>query len=154
MEFRRLLFRSSAALLLLEEAALRREELLARDELKRLLLGRQAKDNAGSAGARARLDAVLALEGQLSRPAELLSSGYGLPQRAEREALAAQAAQRAQRLREQGQRLHRDARSLLPRRQREALDAIEANIALLGSRLRQLHRESGGLDLDRLSDLP
>src|SRR3546814_7922665 len=87
-------------------------------------------------------------------PAELLSSGYGLPQRAEREALAAQAAQRAQRLREQGQRLHRDARSLLPRRQREALDAIEANIALLGSRLRQLHRESGGLDLDRLSDLP
>src|SRR3546814_14418448 len=61
-----------------------------------LLLGRQAKDNAGSAGARARLDAVLALEGQLSRPAELLSSGYGLPQRAEREALAAQAAQRAQ----------------------------------------------------------
>src|SRR3546814_8804699 len=83
---------------------LRREELLARDELKRLLLGRQAKDNAGSAGARARLDAVLALEGQLSRPAELLSSGYGLPQRAEREALAAQAAQRAQRLREQGDR--------------------------------------------------
>src|SRR3546814_7669152 len=86
-------------------------------------------------------------------PAELLSSGYGLPQRAEREALAAQAAQRAQRLREQGQRLHRDARSLLPRRQREALDAIEANIALLGSRLRQLHRESGGLDIDRLYDL-
>src|SRR3546814_6527641 len=38
--------RASAALLLLEEAALRREELLARDELKRLLLGRQAKDNA------------------------------------------------------------------------------------------------------------
>src|SRR3546814_19134935 len=68
-------------------------------------------------------------------------------------ALAAQAAQRAQRLREQGQRLHRDARSLLPRRQREALDAIEANIALLGSRLRPLHRESGGLDLDPLSDL-
>src|SRR3546814_12976102 len=69
-------------------AALRREELLARDELKRLLLGRHAKDDADSADTRARLDAVLALEGQLSRPAELLSSGYGLPQRAEREALA------------------------------------------------------------------
>src|SRR3546814_18910814 len=42
--------RASAALLLLEEAALRREELLARDELKRLLLGRQAKDKAGKIG--------------------------------------------------------------------------------------------------------
>ena len=146
--------RASAALLLLEEAALRREELLARDELKRLLLGRPANDDADSTDSRARLDAVLALEGQLSRPAGLLSSGYGLPQRAERGALAAQAAQRAQRLREQDQRLHRDARALLPRRQREALDAIEANIALLGSRLRQLHRENGGLDLDRLSDVP
>src|SRR3546814_20402705 len=74
-------------------------------------------------------------------PAELLSSGYGLPQRAEREALAAQAAQRAQRLREQGPRLHRDARSLLPRRQRDALDAIEAHISLLGTRPRHMHRE-------------
>src|SRR3546814_8011587 len=119
-----------------------------------LFRSRHAKDDADSADTRARLDAVLALEGQLSRPAELLSSGYGLPQRAEREALAAQAAQRAQRLREQGQRLHRDARSLLPRRQREALDAIAANIALLGSRLRQLPRDRAGLDLDRLSDLP
>src|SRR3546814_12441839 len=87
-------------------------------------------------------------------PAELLSSGYGLPQRAEREALAAQAAQRAPRLREQGQRLHRDARSLLPRRQRAALDALEANIALLGSRLRHLHRQTGGLALPRPPDLP
>ncbi|MFC3715788.1 DUF4105 domain-containing protein [Luteimonas soli] len=146
--------RASAALLLLEEAALRREELLARDELKRLLLGRHAKDDANSADMRERLDAVLALEGQLSRPAELLSSGYGLPERAEREALAAQGTQQAQRLREQGQRLHRDARAMLPRRQREALAAIEANIALLGARLRRLHRESGGLDLDHLSDLP
>src|SRR3546814_6171226 len=76
--------RASAALLLLEEAALRREELLARDELKRLLLGRQAKDNAGSAGAPARLDAVLAPQGQLMRPAALLASGSGLPQRAGR----------------------------------------------------------------------
>src|SRR3546814_4637896 len=41
--------RASAALLLLEEVALRREELLARDELKRLLLGRHAKDDADSA---------------------------------------------------------------------------------------------------------
>src|SRR3546814_18206880 len=107
-----------------------------------LFRSRHAKDDADSADTRARLDAVLALEGQLSRPAELLSSGYGLPQRAEREALAAQAAQRAQRLREQGQRLHRDARSLLPRRQREALDALEAHLPLLRSRRRHLPRAS------------
>src|SRR3546814_6630893 len=46
--------RPSAALLLLEEAALRREELLARAELKRLLLGRHAKDDADRADPRAR----------------------------------------------------------------------------------------------------
>src|SRR3546814_5886549 len=103
-----------------------------------LFRSRHAKDDADSADTRARLDAVLALAGQLSRPAELLSSGYGLPQRAEPEALAAQAAQRAQRLRDQGQRLHRDARSLMPRRPPEALDALEANIALPGPRPRQL----------------
>src|SRR3546814_12943753 len=80
-------------------------------------------------------------------PAELLSSGYGLPQRAEREALAAQAAQRAQRLREQGQHLHRDARSLLPRRQREALDEIEPDHALPVSRLRRLPRARDALKL-------
>lgn len=146
--------RASAAMLLLEEAALRREELLARDELKRLLLGPRARDDAENADTRARLDAVLALEGRLSRPAGLLSSGYGLPQRDEREAFATQASRQSKYLREQGQRLHRDARALLPRHQREALAAIEANIALLGSRLRRMHRESGGLDLDRLSDPP
>ena len=144
--------RASAALLLLEEAALRREELLAREELKRRLLGSDPKDDGHGADTRARLDAVLALEGRLSRPAVLLPSGYGLPWRAEREALAAQAARWSKRLREQDERLHRDARALLPRRQREALAAIDANITLLGSRLRRLHREGGGLDLDRISD--
>jgi len=145
--------RASAALLLLEEAALRRAQLLARDELKRLL-GRNTGDGTDTTETRARLDAVLALEGLLSRPAGLLSSGYGLPQRSEREALIARAGQQARRLREQDRRLHRDARALLPRRQRDALAAIEANIAVLGSRLRRLHRESGGLDLDRLSAEP
>src|SRR3546814_14886088 len=119
-----------------------------------LFRSRHAKDDADSADTRARLDAVLALEGQLSRPAELLSSGYGLPQRAERKALAAQAAQRAQRLREQGKRLHRDARSLLPRRQREALAAIAANIPLTRSPLPHLHPHSRRTDLDRTPALP
>ena len=42
--------RASAALLLLEQAALRRQELLARDELKRRFLGRDADRNAGRRG--------------------------------------------------------------------------------------------------------
>jgi hypothetical protein len=135
--------RASAALLLLEQAAQRHEEVRARDALKRLLSGRHAK----GADARARLQAALALEGVFSHPAQLLPAGYGLPQRAERETLAAEATRQAARLREQDQRLHRDARALLPRQQQAELAAIEGNIALLGRRLRQLHLDSGGLNL-------
>ncbi|MDN5781008.1 MAG: DUF4105 domain-containing protein, partial [Luteimonas sp.] len=51
--------RASAALLLLEQAAQRREELLARDALKRLLLGTRAADARAGAEARARLQAML-----------------------------------------------------------------------------------------------
>jgi hypothetical protein len=144
--------RASAALLLLEEAAQRREEVRARDALKRRLLGRHATD--GGADPRAQLQAVLALEGLFSHPARLLPAGYGLPQRAEREALAAEAIRQAAQLREQGQSLRNDARALLPPQQRAKLAAIDGNIALLGRRLRQLHRESGGLDLEGASETP
>jgi hypothetical protein len=147
--------RTSAALLLLEQAAQRREELRARDALKRLL-GRHATGdrdrdgNGGGSAARARLRAILALEGVFSHPAQLLSDGYGLPQRAERETLATQAVRRAAQLREHDQRLRSEARSLLPTQQQARLAAIEANVTLLGERLRRLHRDSGGLDLGRL----
>jgi hypothetical protein len=135
--------RASAALLLLEQAARRREQVRARDALKRLLSERHANGT----DTRARLQARLALEGVFSHPAQLLPGGYGLPQRAERKALAAEAVRQAARLREQDQRLHGDARTLLPSHQQTELAAIDGNIALLGRRLRQLHHDSGGLDL-------
>jgi len=146
--------RAGAALLLLEEAALRREELRARDELKRLLPSRDAPSGEQAGEVHAQLQALLALEGLFSRPAALLPSGYGLPQREERAALAAEAARQAAHLREQGRRLRDDARTLLTPQRRARLDAIDANIALLGRRLRQLHLEGGGLQLDRLQRPP
>ena len=72
----------SAALLLLEEAALRRLELEARNALKHRMSG------GGLESARA----VLAIEDTLTRPAQLAPEGYGLPQFAEREAIANDAA--------------------------------------------------------------
>jgi len=146
--------RASAALLLLEEAAQRREELLARDELKRLLPDHAEDADAATGEARARLRAVLELEGLLSRPAALLPSGYGLPQRAERDALAADAQLRAAQLREQDRRLHDEARALLTPQRRARLASIDDNLALLGERLRRLHHEGGGLQLEQLQARP
>ncbi|HVI59954.1 MAG TPA: DUF4105 domain-containing protein [Luteimonas sp.] len=137
--------RASAALLLLEEAAQRREELLARDELKHRLFGRPSDaddgDGDGDGDARAQLLALLALEGRFSRPAEWLPAGYGLPQRVERETLAKEAGDQAVRLRRQDARLRGDARGLLSPARQAALASIEGNLELLGTRLRQLHRE-------------
>jgi hypothetical protein len=130
--------RASAALLLLEEAAQRRQELLARDELKRLLLGHANDD---TTIARARLQALLDLEGRFSRPAAWLPTGYGLPQRGEREALAGQAGEQALTLHRQDARLRDEARQLLPAARRTALAQVEANLSLLSGRLRELHRQ-------------
>src|SRR5690606_32683197 len=140
--------RASAALLLLEEAAQRREELLARDELKRLLPGRDGSAETPSSEARAQLRAVLDLEGLLSRPAALLPSGYGLPQRTEREALAIEAQRQTTRLHEHDRHLHDQARALLSPQRQARLSSIDDNLALLARRLRQLHRDSGGLELE------
>lgn len=138
--------RAGAALLLLEQAALRRQELLAHDELKRRFLG-----GAGGPGAIEALDAartLLELEGVLVRPAALLpATGYGLPQADERDALAEAAAPHLARLREGGQRLHELARGWLSPDRRAALEDGEANLVLLGDRLRDLHRAEGGLRL-------
>jgi len=138
--------RTSAALLLLERAALRRQELLARDELKRRLLTRDA--NVGDAEARASLHDFLQLEGLLSRPAALLpDGGYGLPQREERESLRDAGADRIAQWRQQGAQLRDDARRWLPPQRLAALDSTEANLDILGERLRRMHLERGGLQL-------
>lgn len=138
--------RAGAALLLLERAALRRQELLARDELKRRLLGRGAAMD--DAQARESLHEFLQLEGLLSRPATLLpDGGYGLPQGEERAWLRDAGAGRIAQWQQQSAQLRDDARNWLPPPRIAVLDATEANIDFLGERLRRLHHERGGLQL-------
>ena len=139
--------RASAALLLLEQAALRRQLLLAQDELKRrYLTGRAAKDpsldKAGGA-----LEQILANSGFLSRPAELLEGGYGLPQRAEWQRLEAESRNRQQQLRQLSDDLDQEVRNLLEPTRLAELEASEANLMQLGEHLRALHKASGGLQL-------
>ena len=139
--------RASAALLLLEQAALRRQLLLAQDELKRRYLsGRDAQDpslnKAGGA-----LEKILANSGFLSRPAELLDGGYGLPQHAEWQRLEAESRSRQQQLRQLSDDLDQEVRSLLEPQRLAELEANETNLKQLGEHLRALHRASGGLML-------
>jgi hypothetical protein len=140
--------RASAALLLLEQAALRRQELLARDELKRRFLGRDADGSADGADALVAVQHVLRLEGFLSRPAALLpDTGYGLPQSDEREALTQQSNRHAAQWRQQSGLLRSEARRWLRPQRQVALEAIEANVDALGEQLRRLHQEQGGFQL-------
>jgi hypothetical protein len=144
---RRADLRVSAALLLLEQAALRRQELLARNELKRHFLGRDADRRTGP-DALAALQDILHLEGLFSRPAALLpDTGYGLPQREERDALEQAGSRYARQWRQQDETLRTRARQGLPPQRQAMLTATEANIEALGQRLRRLHREQGGLQL-------
>ena len=131
--------RASAALLLLEEAALRRWELRARDVLKRRLAG-------GDADALAPAVRVALRDGMVfATPAALVSlPGYGLPQAAEREEARSGAAARAARLRGLQSELHAQARDGLDPGMRAALAQVEANIARIGERLRELHGKAPG----------
>jgi hypothetical protein len=140
--------RASAALLLLEQAALRRQELLARDELKRRFLGRDADRRPAGADTLAALQDVLRLEGILNRPAMLLPDvGYGLPQDEERAVLTQESNRQAAQWRQQSGLLRSEARRWLPPQRQVALNATEANVDALGRQLRRLHREQGGLEL-------
>jgi hypothetical protein len=139
--------RTSAALLLLEEASLRQQELQSYDELKRHFLGR------GKAGGKApdfeAIRGFLESGGFLSRPATLLpAGGYGLPLTEERRQVSQDAGDRVTRLLEQEAALQTEARRWLSPAQQAALAGTEANIALLGERLRKLHGEQNGLQLD------
>ena len=140
--------RAGAALLLLEQAALRREELQLRDSLKRRYLqGDPALANQPDSPLPT-LRGLLAEGDALSRPATLLDGpGYGLPQQAEREAIRLDSRDRAQRMRGLGRQLDGQARAALSPQQRHVLDAGEANLVLLGARLRALHRQQGGFVL-------
>nr|WP_241077664.1 DUF4105 domain-containing protein [Pseudomonas seleniipraecipitans] len=139
--------RASAAMLLLEQAAMRRQLLLSQDELKqRYLTGRAAKDpNLDKAGNA--LEQILASTGFLSRPAELLEGGYGLPQQAEWQRLESETRNRQQQLSLLSADLDEEVRRLLEPQRLAELEANEENLKLLGAHLRTLHKASGGLQL-------
>jgi hypothetical protein len=139
--------RSGAALLLLEQAALRRQLLLAQEDLKqRYLHARQTREG-GFSSADDTLRQILEQSGFLSRPAELLEAGYGLPQAAEWQHLQAKSSERQQRLRHLSDELDQQVRRLLDPQRQEAISAAEANLKQLGEHLRRLHKAGGGLHL-------
>lgn len=139
--------RASAALLLLEQAALRGQLLLAQEELKRRYLSGRAAQDPSLNKAGGALEKILANSGFLSRPAELLEGGYGLPQRAEWQRLEAESRSRQQQLRQLSDDLDQEVRGLLEPQRLTELEAGEANLAQLGEHLRALHKASGGLVL-------
>ncbi len=141
--------RSSAALLLLEQAAMRHQLLLAQEELKRRYLGHREDRNSGPEMAKASdtLNRILANSGFLSRPAELLDGGYGLPQTGEWPRLEAQSSARHLGLRQLSDELDRELRSLLKPQRLSELQAVEANLSQLGEHLRALHKAANGLQL-------
>lgn len=140
--------RASAALLLLEQAALRRQLLLAQEQLKQRYLGaRDDPQDRRFVEADATLREILANSGFLSRPAELLSAGYGLPQPAEWQQLEAASSERQLRLRQLSDDLDKEVRHLLEPTLLAEIEAGESNLKQLGQHLRELHKASGGLVL-------
>ncbi len=140
--------RSNAALLLLEQAALRRQLLLTQDELKRTYLDQQnAPDSQAWGQASQTLQAMLAESGFLSRPAELLETGYGLPQDSEWQELTAKSDSHQRQLRLLSDRLEGQIRLLLTPARLAELEGGKANLQQLDSRLREQHKASGGITL-------
>lgn len=137
--------RASAAMLLLEQAALRRQLLLAQDELKQRYLGKSGSDELAKAGET--LQGILENSGFLSRPAELLDEGYGLPQESEWDRLDRQTRDRQKTLVRLNDELDVELRRLLLSKRRTELDATQSNVDAIGEHLRALHRSSGGFQL-------
>ncbi|MDL5367201.1 DUF4105 domain-containing protein [Xanthomonas sp. NCPPB 2654] len=106
-----------------------------------------AADESQKAAAAVR--AVLAQQGLLSQPSTLLQGqpGYGLPQAQERDWLQRQGQARIDALHSEGAALQARLHALLPPPLRAELQQIDANLAALGMRLRELNRDGGGLQL-------
>ena len=131
--------RESAALLVLEEAALRREQARAREALKRRVLRAMEQGEGPGPAAAAPLRELLADGAWAGRPALLLAGpGYGLPDAAERQALASLLARDDARLRGLRARLERECRRWLSPQQQARLDGSARNLEMLGQRLRAM----------------
>ena len=128
--------RATAAFLLLEQAAVRREQAAIREALKQRFLRAGRRDEALVA-AGAALHALLGDGALAGRPALLLpAAGYGLPQADEQGLLAEAVAVEDRRLQGLQASLQAEARRAVAPSRRARLDAAEANLAHLGTRLR------------------
>lgn len=138
--------RASAALLLLEQAAVRRQLLLAQEQLKQRYLGARGNpQDRRFVEADATLRQILDNSGFLSRPAELLDAGYGLPQPGEWQQLEAASSARQTRLRQLSDDLDKEVRNLLEPALLAEIETSEDNLQQLGQHLRELHKAGGGL---------
>lgn len=136
--------RASAALLLLEQAAQRRALAQVRETLKRRYLASNRDEGDAPDAVRRLLEESV----YLGRPSRLLDdAGYGVPQADERAALEDRSASLVSELKTVRAELERGAREWMGADQRDRLDAIADNTERLGSRLRALHAEQGGLRL-------
>jgi len=138
--------KTSAALLILEQAALRQQVQHIQQDLKlRFMTEGHEQDALNEAGQL--MQELLRDSGFLSRPADLLPQGYGLPQPTDQAWLQQAIGERQAGLLEMTERLDKRVIGLLfPEQQRE-LDGISGNLALLRERLRQQHQDGGGLSL-------
>lgn len=139
--------RTTAALLLLEQAAQRRQLLLVRQELKERYLALRDTGHAELNQTEQLMRQLLAESGYLSRPAELLTVGYGLPQADEWQQLQQRSSERRQGLLDMAGSLDEQLLALLDAERRDEIEAGKHNISLLAERLRELHRAGGGLQL-------
>lgn len=138
--------RAAAALLLLEQAALRQHIHAIQHELKQRYLTNNAGNDALSE-AGLLMQQLITGSSFLSRPADLLNDGYGIPQAAERSALENSAKQRYDSLLTTADQLDNRLHTLLSKEQQQELDDIQDNITQLGEHLRQLHRAAAGFVL-------
>lgn len=138
--------RTTAALLLLEQAALRRQVLLIQQALKERYMAGQRSDNAlkDTGGLMRQL---LKESSFLSRPAELLQAGYGLPQAGERKVLEKVTDARQRSLQGLVEALDERVLQVVSHEQRSTVEAGQRNVEYLVRHLRQLHQETGGLRL-------
>ncbi len=125
-----------AAMLLLEQAAWRRQELLARDVLKRRLLGGK-----GVASEVEQFNALMARADVLLAPGNLPAPGYGIPTARERAVLQADATAGAAQVEVQWRALRLQAVSLLPARQQLQMAGVQDNLVFLRQRLRMRYGE-------------
>lgn len=132
---------------MLEQAALQRQISLIKHELKDRYVSGRRLDDAALNETGELMSQLLRESGFLSRPAELLKTGYGLPQREEREQLKQITDERQQGLHGIAVLLDEQALEMISVEHRDAVESNQQNITQLGVRLRQLHLESGGLVL-------